>query len=166
MPKATTLRRAAPTNGSVDQIEAAFQAIAGSITQIRAHQRLLNAAGVRLDRAGAALLYKLHVSGDSLRVTGLADLLGVDAPTVTRKIQQLEREGFVSRRADPDDGRATRITLTRAGKRTLERVLDARRDWYDRLLEGWGEADLATFASLLGKFSSGLQRNLEEARVE
>jgi DNA-binding MarR family transcriptional regulator len=148
----------------LDQIQAAFQVVGGSITQVRLHERLLHAAGVRLDRAGSALLYKLHIHGDGLRVTDLADLLGVDAPTVTRKIQQLEREGLVSRRADPDDRRATRITMTRSGRRTLERVLEARRDWYDRLLEGWDDADLATFASLLGRFSAALERDLGDAR--
>jgi DNA-binding MarR family transcriptional regulator len=158
------LRRSARPQGSVDRIQAAFQVVVGSITQIRAHERILAAAGVRLDRAGSALLYKLFVFGDSLRVTDLADLLGVDAPTVTRKIQQLEREELVSRRPDPDDGRASRITLTRAGQRTIERVLDARREWYDHLVEDWDEADLATFASLLGRFAASLERDVEDAR--
>jgi DNA-binding MarR family transcriptional regulator len=166
VPKVTNLRSATPAKGSVDQIQAAFQVVAGSITQIRVHERLVAAAGVRLDRAGAALLYKLHVYGDSLRVTDLADLLGVDAPTVTRKIQQLEREQFVSRRPDPEDGRATRIAATRAGKRAIEKVLDARREWYERLVEDWSDADMATFASLLGRFSSSLERDLEGARVD
>jgi DNA-binding MarR family transcriptional regulator len=166
VPKVTNLRTVAPAKGSVDQIQAAFQVVAGSITQIRVHERLLTAAGVRLDRAGAALLYKLHVYGDSLRVTDLADLLGVDAPTVTRKIQQLEREEFVSRRPDPDDGRATRIMLTRAGRRAIEKVLEARREWYERLVAEWTDEDLTTFASLLGRFSSSLQRDLEEARID
>ena len=58
-------------------------------------------------------------------MTTLADLLGVDAPTVTRKVQQLEQEGFVARHPDPDDRRATRIELSPAGRRTLQRVLDA-----------------------------------------
>jgi DNA-binding MarR family transcriptional regulator len=150
----------------VDQIQAAFQVVAGSITQVRLHERLLTAAGVRLDRAGSALLYKLHIHGDGLRVTDLAELLGVDAPTVTRKIQQLERERLISRRPDPDDRRATRIMLTPAGSQTLSRVLEARREWYEGLLSGWNNADLHSFATLLGRFSSALQRDLEDARVD
>jgi DNA-binding MarR family transcriptional regulator len=150
----------------VDQIQAAFQVVAGSITQVRLHERLLTAAGVRLDRAGSALLYKLHIHGDGLRVTDLAELLGVDAPTVTRKIQQLERERLISRRPDPDDRRATRIMLTAAGRQTLARVLEARREWYEGLLSGWNDADLDRFATLLGRFSSALQRDLEDARVD
>jgi DNA-binding MarR family transcriptional regulator len=166
VPKVSTLRKPAPAGGPVDQIQTAFQSVAGSIAQVRVHERLLVAAGVRLDRAGSALLYKLHIYGDSLRVTDLADLLGVDAPTVTRKIQQLEREQLVSRRPDPDDGRATRIMVTEAGRQALERLLQARHEWYGRLLAGWDDEELAAFASLLGKFSSALERDLEEARVD
>jgi DNA-binding MarR family transcriptional regulator len=131
---------------------------------VRVHERLLQSAGVRLDRAGAAALYKLHLHGDAIRVTVLAEMLGVDAPTVTRKIQQLERDGLVVRHADPDDGRASRIRLTPAGRRTLERVTKARRAWLDRMFDGWAEQDLVAFGSLLGRFSASLERDMEDAR--
>jgi DNA-binding MarR family transcriptional regulator len=132
--------------------------------QVRVHERLLQAAGVRIDRAGGALLYMLQAHGESVRVTGLADLLGVDPPTVTRKIQQLERDGLVARHADVEDHRATRIGLTPNGRRTLERVLKARRVWFDRLLEGWDDVDLAAFAAMLRRFAASLENDLEGAR--
>jgi DNA-binding MarR family transcriptional regulator len=149
----------------VEQVEAALLVVARSITQVRVHERLLRVAGVRLDRAGAALLHKLYVEGDSLRVTDLAELLGVDTPTVTRKVQQLERDEMVDRQTDPDDRRATRIRLTPTGRRTLQRVLRARRAWLERLFEGWDDGDLAMFATLFGRFSADLERDLEDARV-
>ncbi len=172
MPQANTVPSTAPagaatssaTGVAVDQIQASLQVVARSITQVRVHERLLQAAGVRLDRAGAAALYKLHVHGDATRITALAEMLGVDAPTVTRKIQQLERDGLVVRKADPADGRASRISLTPAGRRTLDRVLKARRAWLDRLLEGWDEHELAMFGTLLGRFSASLERDMEDAR--
>ncbi|NNN02116.1 MAG: MarR family transcriptional regulator, partial [Acidimicrobiaceae bacterium] len=100
-----------------------------STNQIRVHEELLRAAGVRLDRAGAALLYKLRLYADTpLRVTSLAALLGVDAPTVTRKVQQLERLGYVAREPDPDDGRASLIRLTTSGQETVDRILAAHRE--------------------------------------
>jgi DNA-binding MarR family transcriptional regulator len=155
---------AGPADRSIDQIEAALQVVARSMTQARLHERLLQTAGVRLDRAGGALLYKLYVQRDSLRVTTLADLLGVDAPTVTRKVQQLEHDGYVARHPDPDDRRATRIALTPAGRRTLQRVLDARRAWIASLFEGWDKADLVAFAGALGRFSTTLEG--ETAEIE
>lgn len=132
--------------------------------QLRVHERLVQRAGVRIDRAGSALLYMLRAHGESARVTELAELLGVDSPTVTRKIQQLERDGLVARQADAEDHRATRITLTSSGCRTLERVLAARRVWFDRLLEGWDEGDLAAFASMLARLAASLERDLGSAR--
>jgi DNA-binding MarR family transcriptional regulator len=162
----TGLEEPAPKTAkeSVDEIREAFWIVGRSMGQVRVHERLLRAAGVRIDRAGGALLYMLLALGESVRVTGLADLLGVDAPSVTRKIQQLEREGLVARHADPKDHRATRIGLTDKGRKTLERVLKARRAWFDRLLEGWDDRDLANFAAMLGRFATSLERDLEDAR--
>jgi DNA-binding MarR family transcriptional regulator len=149
---------------SSDRIQAALQLVTGSITQVRAHERLLRRAGIRLDRAGASLLYKLHLSGEPLRVTDLADMLGVDAPTVTRKIQQLEREKLVTRQADSYDRRASRISLTGAGEQTLEKILQARREWLDGLVSDWDQADRSAFAELLTKFAAALQDDIEESR--
>lgn len=176
MPQASTLPSGTPptvpapstapsvNDGAVDQIQASLQVIARSISQVRTHERLLQSAGVRLDRAGAAALYKLYVHGEAIRVTALAEMLDVDTPTVTRKVQQLERDGLVVRHADPADGRASRIRLTPAGRRTLERVLKARRAWLEGMLQGWDEQDLARFGSLLGRFSASLEHDMEDAR--
>jgi len=164
VPKATTLPPAPPvTRDPIDEIQGSMQAVGRAITQVKGHERILDAAGVRLDRAGAALLYRLHLQGDGQRVTSLAERLGIDAPSVTRKIQQLEREGLVDRQADPDDRRAIRIRLTPAGRRTLERLLKARRAWYERLLADWDPAELAAFATMLGRFSRTLERDLGDA---
>jgi len=92
-----------PAKESVDEIREAFWVVGRSMGQVRVHERLNKRAGVRIDRAGGALLYMLRAHGESVRVTGLAELLGVDSPTVTRKIQQLERDGLVTRHADRAD---------------------------------------------------------------
>jgi DNA-binding MarR family transcriptional regulator len=101
-----------------------------------------------------------------VRVTALAERLGVDAPTVTRKIQQLERIGLVARDADPDDRRAHRIRLTAAGQATLDRLTEAKRRWLAALLDGWSTEDRATFARLLVAFADRLQSDVDGARVD
>ncbi len=153
-----------PAPRHVDRFDEALQTVARSITQVRLHERLLRSAGVRLDRAGATLLFKLSAKGDSLRVTDLAEILGVDTPTVTRKVQQLERAGMVVRQTDPDDRRASRIRLTPAGRRTIERVRRARRAWLEQLLQDWDDDDLSVLADLLSRFAGDLERDLDEAR--
>jgi DNA-binding MarR family transcriptional regulator len=164
VPKTTTLQHEAPPSSvrdrPVERIQTGLQTVARAIAQVKLHERLLLSAGVRLDRAGSHLLYKLYMKGSSMRVTELAEQLQVDAPTVTRKIQQLERDGLVGRHADPDDRRATQIELTSAGKRTIERVNKARRAWLESLLSDWDTKDLDSFAELLGRFADGLSHEI------
>jgi DNA-binding MarR family transcriptional regulator len=154
-----------PAAQHVEQFAEVLQSVARSITQVRLHERLLRAAGVRVDRSGVVLLHKLAVEGDSLRVTDLSEMLGVDTPAVTRKVQQLEREGLVARRSDPEDRRASRLRITPAGRRIVERVWKARQVWLEQLLEGWTDDDLRTLGALLGRFGKDLERDLEDARV-
>ena len=108
------------------------------------------------------MLYKLRLYADTpFRVTSLATLLGVDAPTVTRKVQQLERLGYVARDPDPDDGRASLIRLTHSGQDTVDRILGAHRDRLTRLFDGWGDDDVRLFGTLLAKFSESIRRDSE-----
>jgi DNA-binding MarR family transcriptional regulator len=149
----------APAGQNVGRIDDALQSVARAMNQVRTHDRLVAAAGVELDRAGAALLYRLHTDADGLRLGDLAFRLAVDAPTVTRKVQQLERQGLVSRRADPEDGRAWRVSLTPAGRRVIDRLLVARRAWLERLLGDWSEVDRDRLAALLRRFADEIDRD-------
>jgi DNA-binding MarR family transcriptional regulator len=169
MPKATTLPdsmvNASSADSAIEQIQGYLQIMSQSLNQVRAHEHLLKAAGVRIDKAGIALMFKLQRHGESaLRVTDLADLLGVDTPTVTRKVQQLEKLNFVVREADAEDGRATRIQLTQAGRDALERVLAAHREFLARVFAAWNNKDLTTFASLLERFSEVVRIEMENNR--
>jgi DNA-binding MarR family transcriptional regulator len=165
MSQATTARPRARSGAATDRILGGLSTIAQAVHQPRLHERLLRAAGIRLDRAGASLLSKLDRSGsEPPRVTALAERLGVDTPTVTRKLQQLERLGLVARLDDPEDRRAHRIRLTAKGRSTIERLGVARRTWLDELLDGWTDEERATFASLLERFSERLALQLDGTR--
>jgi DNA-binding MarR family transcriptional regulator len=147
---------------AIGEIESALHSLARCLKQSRLHEFLLAQARVDADQAGLAILYVLHLKGSGLRVTDLAEQLRIDAPAVTRKAQQLERSGLVSRSRDTADARATRLKLTAAGRRTISRFLAARRKWLTSLLAGWPEAEQAEFARLLRQFSSDIQRHMGE----
>lgn len=51
---------------------------------------------------------------------GLARVLGVEGPTLTRQLDRLEAEGLIARIPAGDDRRAVRVELTRAGAIRLE----------------------------------------------
>jgi DNA-binding MarR family transcriptional regulator len=146
------------TTGS---IAAALLAVSRAMNQVKSHEQLAKRAGVDLDRSGAALLYSLYAEGDNVRLTELADRLGIDAPGVTRKVQQLERARLLARAPDPDDARAMRLTLTAAGRKSIDRLLQARETWIEGALDGWSTADRREFARLLALFASTIVRTGE-----
>jgi hypothetical protein len=72
---------------TIAAIESALHSLARRLKQARLHDFVLRQAGVDIDQAGLAILYALHAEKASLRVTDLAERLGIDAPAVTRKAQ-------------------------------------------------------------------------------
>jgi DNA-binding MarR family transcriptional regulator len=54
---------------------------------------------------------------DGLRMNELASRARLAKQTMTTMVRLVEREGYVERRPDPDDGRATRVYLTEQGRR-------------------------------------------------
>jgi DNA-binding MarR family transcriptional regulator len=150
---------------SITEIQSALHSLARSLKRGTLHDFLLAQARVDADQAGLAVLYVLHLAGAGLRLTDLAERLSIDAPAVTRKVQQLERCGLLSRTQDQVDARATRVQLTAAGRRTISRFLAARRTWLASVVAGWTAQEQAEFARLLGRFASDIHRQLEELDV-
>jgi DNA-binding MarR family transcriptional regulator len=71
-----------------------------------------------ISRTEAGVLYTL--TGAPRRITELAELEGLAQPTMTLLVQRLEQQGWVKRERDPDDGRVVLISVTEAGRTTLE----------------------------------------------
>jgi DNA-binding MarR family transcriptional regulator len=145
----------------IGEIESALHGLTQALKQARLTEYLLGKARVDVDRAGFALLYALYLENTSLRLTDLAVRLQIEAPAVTRKAQQLERSGLVSRTRDQDDGRATLLQLTKEGHRTIARILDVRREWLNTLLSDWPEAKQIEFARLVRLFTESVNQHLQ-----
>jgi DNA-binding MarR family transcriptional regulator len=84
------------------------------------------------DRAGlsasaAFLLNRVSREGPA-RLTSLATKEGVSQPSMTQLIQRLERQGLVTRLADPDDRRVALVAITQAGQALLDDRRRARRE--------------------------------------
>jgi DNA-binding MarR family transcriptional regulator len=167
MTKATSPATPRVVTLSEDQLKrvaSSMSILSRAFTLARPHENLLKEAGVRLDRAGSALLFKLRAHGESARVSDLAELLDVDTPAVTRKIQQLERLGYVTSTPDTDDKRAKRITLTKSGMKTIDRIMIAVNHRFARLFEGWSEEEVSSFSLSLDKFAHALTKEMENDR--
>lgn len=93
---------------------------------IRICQLLPDRLDEQLRRAGSSLpqyeiLAVLATAPDGLRISELAALALVSKPRMTVHVGELVSGGLIDRRPDPDDGRATIVSLTEAGRVALDR---------------------------------------------
>jgi DNA-binding MarR family transcriptional regulator len=75
------------------------------------------------------------------RITELAVIEGVAQPSMTTLVGNLERDGFVDRQTDPDDGRVTLAAITDLGVRYLEGRRQQNAESLERLIEKLDDAE-------------------------
>jgi DNA-binding MarR family transcriptional regulator len=73
----------------------------------------------------------------------LADRLALARSTVSRLLERLDTEGWISRQPDPDDRRSSQVILSPPGRGIAERVLAARHARLARLMANIDEPDRA-----------------------
>ena len=84
--------------------------------------------------------------------------MGVDVSVASRQVSALERAGYVRRRPDPVDGRASLISLSEAGAAALAHTRDVRSQWAYGALSDWTEDEARQLTALLEKLADGLDR--------
>ncbi|WP_089513393.1 MarR family transcriptional regulator [Streptomyces sp. NBS 14/10] len=96
-----------------------------------------------LRRGTIAPLILLHRVG-SLRVSELAEALGLDRTTVTRHLDELEPRGLITRRPDERDRRAMMVNLTPAAASHLDAMQARNRQRIRRICAEWtpGEREM------------------------
>jgi DNA-binding MarR family transcriptional regulator len=107
---------------------------------------------------GVALQGVLRFVGEGeSRATHLAERLGVSAPVLSRHIADLEEQGYVMRRQDPDDGRAQLIALSPAGVEKLRKIEEHRTATLQTYLTGWSQDDAEDTARILARLTDSLK---------
>lgn len=76
-----------------------------------------------------------HLMGDGIRVTELAERLGVTQQAASKQVADLAARGLVERDADPADRRASRVTLSARGRAAVDAARVARRAMNDEVDE-------------------------------
>ena len=124
--------------------------------------RLVNEAAIsRVQAAGGTLraahtqLFP-HITREGVRLTVIADKLGVTKQAIGPLIDDLEREGVVERVDDPDDARAKRIRWTAKGERGLLQGLSLLAELERELAQKVGAARLGELAETCEQLIAGL----------
>ena len=108
---------------------------------MRTSRRLrVEATGEVITPGQYTVLAVLH--GDGARtLRELADREHVQAPSMTRIVNALAEQGFVTRTQHPDDGRQVRIDITDAGRDVLAEAREQRTAWLAQRVAGLSAED-------------------------
>lgn len=94
----------------------------------------------RLARYGSAgafsILLALVEKKDGINQEQIAALLKIDKATVARSVKKLEQDGYLRRRASPEDKRAYQIFLEPKTAELLPELHRSMAEWDERVLRG------------------------------
>jgi len=108
-----------------------------------------------LQPAAYLLLAHLAEVGPT-RSSAIVEAFGIDKGAISRQVQHLVELGLVERSPDPDDGRATVISMTAEAGARFGEVRDHRRKLLDERLGDWTEEDLDILVKALGRYNRAL----------
>lgn len=107
---------------------------------------------VALERSSYGILCLLADEGPQ-RLGSIASAFHLDPSTVTRQAQAVVKLGLAAKKTDPGDRRATLLSLSDFGERSIKEARDFRRRAVDLLLAEWPAEDVEAFGRLLTKFN-------------
>jgi DNA-binding MarR family transcriptional regulator len=94
---------------------------------------------------------------DGSRIGTIADLSGGEQPAVSRVIDQMVRDGLVSRRPSLQDSRAVEVWITARGREVYTELLPDASAFVKRMLRKLTDDEIRQLTSLLERLFSDLQ---------
>jgi DNA-binding MarR family transcriptional regulator len=111
---------------------------------------LAETAGSELTFLGWRTLVVVGGAGEPIRLSDLAERLGVSRPSASKLVRRMVRRGLLELGADPSDRRGIRLRLSPEGARLRDGVIERRRQLIAGSVDGvalpasaGGEATLA-----------------------
>lgn len=111
--------------------------------------------GIHVTHGQVRVLRTLNHAGHPLRISELANQLGIVPRSATSVVDDLEAADLVARKPDPADRRATLVDLTPAGARLLASIRRSHRDAMVALVERLDAKERSDLLRLLSRLSDG-----------
>lgn len=112
-----------------------------------------------LNTSSFDVLATLRRAGDpyTLSPGEMLSTLMVTSGTMTNRIDQLEKAGWVIRKVNPEDGRSFLVSLTPEGLELINQVIEAHAENQKRLVSGLSQQEQQKLNQLLKVFLNSLE---------
>ncbi|GAB2726318.1 MarR family winged helix-turn-helix transcriptional regulator [Nocardia thraciensis] len=117
----------------------------------RTNAQIVAASKGEIEISAYGIIFRLLEDGP-MRSGTLAEAMYSDASTISRQVASLVKRGLLERRADPDDGRASVLMVTDAGRDLAEHLRRRRIEVLAHIVADWDHADREQLATLLRRF--------------
>jgi DNA-binding MarR family transcriptional regulator len=138
------------------QLHEALLQIVNVLNRPQGDNVILTRAGVSLDTALFPLLVRVSMQRN-LTIGELADQVGRDYSTVSRQIARLEVLGFIHSEMSKTDRRQRLLSVTAAGKNTVNKIDRARNQVMSEALDGWTQTEVNELASMTTRLAAAIQ---------
>jgi DNA-binding MarR family transcriptional regulator len=99
-----------------------------------------------------------------VRVSDVAEALNVALSVASRQVAALERAGYVERSPDPEDGRASLVTATPAGRKVLSESHRRMVHAFSQALEDWDAPEIEALSGALERLREDVHRDVTAKR--
>ena len=111
-----------------------------------------------LGSQGFVALGAVHTRGPA-RISDVAEALNVAQSVASRQVAALESAGYIERTPDPEDGRASLVSATPAGRRVLAECHRRMVHAFSHALEGWSETEIEALSGALERLREDVHRD-------
>jgi len=102
-------------------------------------------------------LLLMHLSrNDGCTHRELAQSMGIEAPTLVKLVDHMEKEGLLKRCASETDRRVKHLRLSESGKEVVENIRTYASDLRNEMLSGLSQSDIKTSLDVLNNIRSKL----------
>lgn len=115
-----------------------------------------------LDTSGFDVLAALRRAGTPYQLSPgqLIQETMVTSGTMTNRLDRLEELSLITRKADPQDGRGSLVTLTKSGMRAVDAAMEDLLTREREILHSLSKSELAQIAKALSEIVEPLDKNL------
>jgi DNA-binding MarR family transcriptional regulator len=139
---------------------------AATLTEVVSEAMAPVLAAASLTQSAFDLLVTVRTAGGVVSQAEIARRLGITPPTLTEAVRHLSASGWILQRSDLSDRRVKTISLTSAGSRRLNRILETLDQLEENLVDGIPAEEIAKVNAILKKAARNLALRVANSPVE